>query len=108
MNNLNKVKLVKLENSERYQRLLNKDLGTSGVKAGHVLLKPSENIGEHSTNDREEVIIFLKGNGEVVIENDILKIESNSVLYIPPQTKHDIKNIGRDDLDYIYVTSLVK
>jgi len=101
-----KIKLIKLDSSEKYQRLLSKELGTSGIKSGHVVLMPGENIGEHTTDEREEVIIVLKGNGEAIIDKDnILKIENGIVLYIPPKTLHDIKNTGSDKLEYIFVTS---
>ena len=72
-----------------------------------MILKPGENVGEHTTNDREEVIIVLKGHGKAIIDKDeIFNIESNIVLYIPPKTFHDIKNIGLKPLEYIFVTSL--
>jgi len=104
--NSSKVKLIKLDSAEKYQRLLSKELGTSGIKSGHVVLMPGENIGEHTTDEREEVIIVLKGNGEAIIGKDnILKIENDIVLYIPPKTLHDIKNTGSDKLEYIFVTS---
>jgi len=106
MSNTSRVKLVKLESTEKYQRLVSKDLGSLGIKSGHVRLQPGENIGEHTTGEREEVIIILKGNGEAIIDkNSILKIGDNSVLYIPPKTEHDIKNTGSEILDYIFVVS---
>lgn len=106
MGSSTKVKLIKLDSTEKYQRLFSKELGTSGIKSGHVILKPGENIGEHTTLDREEVIIVLKGKGEAVINKDnILKIEQNIVLYIPSKTSHDIKNTGSGILEYIFVTS---
>ena len=106
MSNSRKAMLIKLESSEKYQRLLNKDSGSFGIKSGHVILKPGENIGEHTTAEREELIIVLKGSGEAIVDREtILKIESNSVLYIPPKTKHDIKNTGSGILEYIFITS---
>ncbi len=99
-------RLVKLESIEKYQRLVNKDLGSSGLKSGHVVLKAGENIGEHSTNEREEIIIVLRGEGKAVVDkNKIFTIKGNHVLYIPPQTTHDIKNSGKKDLEYVFVTS---
>ena len=99
-------KLVKLESTEKYQRLINKDLGSSGLKSGHVMLRPGENIGEHSTNEREEIIIILKGEGKAVIDsNKIFAIKENHTLYIPMQTIHDIKNSGKENLEYVFVTS---
>lgn len=109
MNNSNRARLVRLVSTERYQRLISKDSGSSGVKAGHVILKSGENVGNHSTGEREEVIIVLKGRGEARIDKaNILKIEENTMVYIQPGTDHDIKNTGTRDLEYIFVTSPVK
>ncbi len=102
-----KPKLIKLTSTEKYQRLISRELGSSGIKSGHVVLKPGENVGEHTTNDKEEVIIVLKGKGKAIIDKDsIFNIENNIVLYIPPKTLHDIKNTGSSSLEYIFVTSL--
>ncbi len=109
MGNPEKARLVRLESTERYQRLISKDSGSSGVKAGHVILKSGENVGSHSTGEREEVIIVLKGRGETRIgKANILKIEENTMLYIQSGTDHDIKNTGTGDLEYIFVTSPAK
>ncbi len=104
-----KARLIRLESKERYQRLVSKELGSFGVKSGHVILNPGENIGEHTTSEREEVIVILQGSGEATIDKDeILKIEKDSVLYIPPQTNHDVKNTGTNILEYIFMTSLTE
>jgi len=103
---MSRVKLVKLESKEKYQRLLSRDSDTSGIKVGHVILSSSENIGVHTTGEREEVIVILKGKGEASIgKNDVVNIKKNEVLYIPPQTEHDVKNTGSGILEYIFITS---
>lgn len=101
-----KAKLVKLEFKEKYQRLLTQDSDTSGLKVGHVTLTPNESIGSHTTGDREEVIVVLKGKGEAKIGKEkCIDIRTNEVLYIPPKTEHDIKNKSSEVLDYIFITS---
>lgn len=102
-----KAKLIKLESTEKYQRLFSKDSGTVGMKAGHVILKPGEDIGEHSTDEREEAVVILKGKGEAIVgKKESFNIEKNMALYIPPKTDHNIKNTGPGILEYIFVTSL--
>jgi len=101
-----KARLVRLGSSEKYQRLISKDLGSVGIKSGHVILRPGENIGGHSTGEREEVVVVLKGKGEATIDKDsVLKMESNTVLYVPPETEHDIQNTGHEMLEYVFITS---
>jgi mannose-6-phosphate isomerase-like protein (cupin superfamily) len=109
MNDIKAVKAIKLTPGEKYQRLLSYESGTFGVKSGHVILNSGEKIGLHSTREREEVIIVLKGEGEAAVgQEKILKIEKNSVLYIPPETEHDINNTGIGILEYVYVTSVAQ
>ncbi|MBU1147572.1 MAG: cupin domain-containing protein [Candidatus Omnitrophica bacterium] len=97
---------VKLESAEQYQRLLDKNSGTAGIKAGHVILQPGESVGAHTTGEREEVIVVLKGNGEAKAGKDsIFRLGNDAVLYIPPKTDHDVKNNGDGELEYIFVTT---
>lgn len=100
------ARVIKLEATQKYQRLVSKDSGTRGIKSGHVILQSGENVGEHTTGDKEEIIVVLKGRGEAAIEKDsALNVEENTVLYIPPQTTHDIKNTGPGMLEYVFITS---
>lgn len=97
---------IKLGSGEKYQRLLDKNSGTAGIKAGHVILQPGENVGAHTTGEREEVIIVLKGNGEAMVgKESIFKLGSDAILYIPPRTDHDVRNNGTGELEYIFVTA---
>lgn len=102
------AKLLKLESGQRYQRLISKDFGSCGIKAGHVILNPGENIGLHSTKDREEILIILKGKGKAYVDKKTpLSISENHILYIPPKTGHDIHNKGTGVLEYVFITSAV-
>ncbi len=104
-----KVKIIKLEQGSKYQRLFNKDSGTRGIKSGHVILKEGEEIGEHSTGDLEEALVILKGKGQLAInKKENLDFEDNTVLYVPPQTIHNVKNTGPGILEYIFITSNAK
>ena len=109
MADLPKPKIVKLESNSKYQRLFNKDSGTRGLKSGHVILKKGEEIGEHSTNGIEEALVILKGKGQLVInKKENLDFENHTVLYIPPDTVHNVKNTGNGILEYIFITSNAK
>ena len=109
MADLPKPKIVKLESNSKYQRLFNKDSGTRGLKSGHVILKKGEEIGEHSTDGIEEALVILKGKGLLLINSEEeFDFEDNSVLYIPPDTVHNVKNTGKGIFEYIFITSNAK
>ena len=100
--------VVELNNKSEFQRLLPGQPQTCGMKAGRVHLAPGENCGRHSTNDREELLVFLSGCGQAIIEgSDSFDVGSGKVAYIPPQTFHDIKNTGTEPLIYVYCVAPV-
>ncbi len=77
------------------------------MKSGYVILDPQEEIGEHITDQREELIVFLEGQAKVVSEGEEAKIEAPAVVYIEPEKKHNVVNIGEDKLKYVYTVAFV-
>jgi len=101
-------KLIKLNKIKKYQRLLKPKFGSLKIHSGQVVLRKYENVGEHITDNVEEMLIILEGSAEVIIgKKKVIKAEEGSVVYIPPNTFHNIKNIGSNILRYIFTTSPV-
>jgi mannose-6-phosphate isomerase-like protein (cupin superfamily) len=95
--------VVDLNDKFEFQRLLPGEPQTCGMKAGRVYLAPGESCGRHSTNDREELLVFLAGSGKAIIgKNDAFDVGFGKVAYIPPQTHHDVQNTGNEPLIYVY------
>jgi mannose-6-phosphate isomerase-like protein (cupin superfamily) len=108
MSNLEPI-LVKLEGSERFQRLLPGAPSTAGMKSGYVTLKPGESVGEHKTEAKEESIIVLEGAADIYCEGKLLfTAQEKSLVYIPPEVNHDIKNNSGVNLRYVYVVSPIR
>jgi mannose-6-phosphate isomerase-like protein (cupin superfamily) len=102
------VKIITAEGSAKYLRLLAGAPETKGMKSGYVILQPGESVGAHSTEAKEEVIIILEGSLRVVVdEKPALTAGKDQVVYIPPQTRHDMVNTGAGAARYIYVVSPV-
>ena len=100
--------LVELTGSERFQRLLPGIPATAGMKSGYVILKPGESVGEHKTEAKEEAILVLEGEAQVFCAGKVLfTVKERNLVYIPPETDHDIKNNGAKPLKYVYVVSPV-
>jgi mannose-6-phosphate isomerase-like protein (cupin superfamily) len=79
---------------------------TQTMKSGMVTLPIGNSVGEHTTSGNEEMLIILKGKGEVVINNDSnYSIEKGQIAYIPPDTIHNVVNKGEESLQYIYIVS---
>ena len=79
---------------------------TAMLKSGLVTLKPGEEVGEHTTDSREEVIVFLEGSGEVETDRNGRKaVKAGQAAYNPPETRHNVINTGESDLRYIYIVT---
>jgi quercetin dioxygenase-like cupin family protein len=88
------------------QELLTGTPQTAGMRSGLVRLKPNNTVGWHTTGDHEEALVILHGQGSALIEGQVdRKFVSPAVTYIPPNTRHNVKNTGSDDLEYVYVVA---
>jgi quercetin dioxygenase-like cupin family protein len=90
----------------KYFPILNNKQNCLKLHSGMVCLRPGESVGEHSTEDHEELIIILSGKGELEAEGlDSTEITAGHIAYNPPNTKHNVTNTGSEPLRYIYVVT---
>lgn len=76
-----------------YTCLLRNGADSVSMKSGHVVLAPGENVGGHSTQDNEEILVPLSGEGELRVPGRAsMAARPGCVLYNPPQTMHDVVN----------------
>ncbi len=100
--------VVHLEKTNKYQPLLRGRPQTQGMRAGRMFLLPGQSCGHHSTGSNEEMLVFLAGEGEVIIEKGIsLQVGAGRISYIPSETTHNVRNTGDDPLIYIYCVAPV-
>ena len=79
------------------------------MRSGLVVLLPGKSVGKHSTEQNEELLIVLEGQGEMSFKDGSkLPVKANSALYCPPQTEHNVTNTGTGVLRYLYVVSKAK
>jgi mannose-6-phosphate isomerase-like protein (cupin superfamily) len=108
MSSKKNVRIVDLKDDGEYQNLLDGKPQTSGLRAGRVYLQPGETCGRHNTEQNEEILVFLSGQGLALIgKNGSYEIGKDKVSYIPPHTVHNIKNTGTEPLIYIYCVAPV-
>lgn len=94
---------IELKSKKRFKRLL-KD--TQGLKAGLVALRPGESIGLHSTEEKRELIIILKGKAKIYYgKRNIFSLKEQALIFLPKHTLHNVENIGKGLLRYVYITS---
>ena len=104
----NNVRIVDLKDNVEYQSLLDGKPQTSGMRSGRVYLRPGESCGQHNTEQYEEILVFLSGQGLALIGgNGAHEVGKGKISYIPPHTVHNIKNTGNEPLIYIYCVAPV-
>jgi len=92
-----------------FQRILAGPPSTVRMKSGLVSLEPGETVGRHNTENKEELIIVMEGEGEMVFDNyNSIKLSIGENAYCPPHTKHNVINTNDKPLRYIYVVSILE
>jgi len=82
---------------------------TAGMRSGFVRLLAGMTVGWHTTGKNEESLVILQGQGEALLEGRArMPFTAPAVVYIPPATRHNIKNAGKDPLQYVYVVANAK
>jgi mannose-6-phosphate isomerase-like protein (cupin superfamily) len=95
-------KILPLDNSSYFEILGKSE--AHALRSGFVTLPPGADVGVHSTENYEELIIVLNGRGELEVNGQkMTKIKKGQIAYNPPQTKHNVYNTGKAPLRYIYV-----
>ena len=82
---------------------------TAGMRSGFVRLQPGATVGWHTTGKNEEALVILRGEGEALIDGQARQtFVAPAFVYIPPATRHNVANTGREPLEYVYVVAPAK
>lgn len=103
-----KVFCMLLKGRQRFLRLFGESIKPYGLVSGLVVLRSKESVGLHNTQNKEEALIILEGQAQVSYgKGSRIKVKKNCFVYIPPKTDHDLKNIGKSILKYVYITACI-
>lgn len=75
------------------------------IKAGCVVLKTGENVGEHVTTNKEEILIILEGKAHIICEDETIDADQHTLIFIPLNSTHNIVNQSTSDLKYVYIVT---
>lgn len=91
---INRVELDKME------------FEADGFGGGKKLLAPGDSVDEHSSGNYREIIYCLDGMLTVFQQgSELVTLNSGEMIYIPPDTKHEIKNQSDKPAEYFFVFS---
>jgi mannose-6-phosphate isomerase-like protein (cupin superfamily) len=79
------------------------------MRSGFVRLQPGATVGWHTTGKNEEALVILRGQGEALIDGQAKQpFTAQAFVYIPPATRHNVENTGKELLEYVYVVAPAK
>lgn len=55
-------------------------------------------IGDEVHPNTDQILYFVDGNCEIVLDGETKRIEKESIVFVPAGTRHNFKNIGDQDL----------
>ena len=73
-----------------------------GVSCGVLVLPPGEELPLHH-HSPQEVYIIRRGEGLLLSSSNDKKVSKDSFVYIPKNFKHGLKNIGKEDLELLWI-----
>lgn len=106
------MNIIKLNDCEEFiagdqtilREMLHADKGNYSISysLAHATLKPGTKSTAHALKT-SEVYFITEGQGEMHIDDDVTVVGVNDTVYIPPNAKQFIKNIGDGDLKFICI-----
>jgi mannose-6-phosphate isomerase-like protein (cupin superfamily) len=79
-----------------------KDAVSSRYSLAHARVLPGEGTRWHSMKTTE-VYYILAGRGEMQIDEERNLVEPGAVIYIPPNSRQRIRNVGNTDLEFLCI-----
>lgn len=76
---------------------------TADFKSKVIRVNPNSQISYQSHNQREEHWIITKGQGEVVLNDEVIPVKVGSHVHIPKQAKHRVRNNSAEPLEFVEV-----
>lgn len=82
-----------------FENLMDKDY----CKVKEIIIKSGQAPSYQYHFKREEVWVVVQGNGELKLDDNIIKVTKGQIIHVPLEAKHQIKNTGKNDLIFIEV-----
>ena len=76
------------------------------IKSGRIILRPSEQIGKRSCDER--MIVVLRGIATISLPSSSHIVNPGETFFIPQDVQHNIVNNSDHNLEYVYIVGLKK
>ncbi len=61
-------------------------------------IQPGDDIGEEIHDDHDQILIFVEGEGEAVLDGETLQVKANDLVFVHAGAKHNFINSGTTPL----------
>ncbi|MGQ9513928.1 MAG: cupin domain-containing protein [Thermoproteota archaeon] len=68
-----------------------------------VAVYDTKEFGKHQVHSDHEILYIVSGGGEVLLDDEIIKVEVGTAIYIPPGCKHAARITGQLPLKVVYM-----
>jgi mannose-6-phosphate isomerase-like protein (cupin superfamily) len=90
---LDVIKLAR--RSDEFRRVL---LTGTNMQIVVMTIPPGEEIGEETHEHGDQMLFFVDGSGEAVLEGDSNPVEAGHLVFVPAGTLHNFVNTGDEPL----------
>ena len=100
-----KIKLDKtdskvIHSNEIYDVIDNTNL--NNLIVSKTILHPGKETGGHNHSGQEEVYIFIKGSGKMIVGSETYIVKEGSIVLIPDGDFHKVWNLDEHESDFEY------
>lgn len=80
---------------------------TNGISFGNMEVPPGGLLHTHH-HAEEEAYFVQRGSGKVYLNDRVFNIEAGSIVFIPGDASHGVKNDGKDTLELLWIFAVDK
>lgn len=63
-----------------------------------MMIPPGGEIGEEVHHDVDQVLVFVEGDGEAILDGEATPVHANGMAFVPVGTRHNFRNTGSTPL----------
>lgn len=79
--------------------------GSENLAVTWVEGEPGSEQAVHSHQGREQMYVIVQGRGAMRVGDEVEEVGAGTLVFVPPDTDHSIRNIGDENLIYVSSTS---
>jgi mannose-6-phosphate isomerase-like protein (cupin superfamily) len=77
--------------------------GVEKISVGMTILPAGNSTSSHSHESEIEVWLIIQGRGKAVLDGQTAEVGPESVIFIPPNSTHQLINTGEEELRMFWV-----